>query len=180
MIEIAIFGSIALLALAFMIQIGLRQNFQQEIEQDAFRRALRVAQNEGDAESQAIQYNYFRNRRIPNPADDFAITPRTLTQAGATVTWGEWLTYLADDRDSQPRIIVNLDDQSAPEFRSEDFASDKPLISKIQKQVDGASQIQQSNTSSSLNAGSTESTTLTLSNDSTVSSSIDTNIHRNW
>ena len=47
LIEFAIMGSIALLAFTVLIQMGLRMNYQQEIQQDAFRNALRIAQNEG-------------------------------------------------------------------------------------------------------------------------------------
>src|SRR3989338_365860 len=89
MIELAIFGSFAILALGFLIQIGLRQNFQQEIEQTAFRRALIFAKSEGDEESQSVQYSYFRNRRAPNPSDGFAVTPRSLTQGSSTLTLRE-------------------------------------------------------------------------------------------
>lgn len=192
MIELAIFGSLALLALAFLIQIGLRQNFQQEIEQTAFRRALRVAHSENkeivgslgwntiEEESQAISYNYFRNRRLPNPSDGFAVAPRSLTQGSGTVTWGEWLTYLTDDRDSQPRIIVNLDDQQALDARSEDFPKDQPLVRHIHKDLNGAAQIEQWPTETSQASISSETTEVTLSGGETVSSSQDTNISRAW
>ena len=182
MIELAIFGSFAILALGFLIQIGLRQNFQQEIEQTAFRRALVLAQEE-DMESQSIQYNYFRNRRLPNPADGFGVTPRSLTQAGATVTWGEWLTYLTDDRDSQPRIIVSLDDQDTIDARSEDFPEGEPLVKHIHKDLSGSAQIGQVNSSglsSASTSSSSENTTLTLSSDATAQSTMDTTISRDW
>ena len=180
MIEFAVMGSIALLALTVLIQLGLRMNYQQEIQQDAFRNALRIAQSEGDTESQAIQYNYFRNRRIPNPSEGFAVTPRVMTQGNAAVTWGEWLTFLDGSRDSQPRIIVNLDDQATPEFRAEDFPADQPLVRRITKGLTGGGEIQQNNAGSSLASHTDETTTMELSNGAALNSTVNTNINYNW
>ncbi len=182
MIEFAVMGSVALLALTMLIQMGLRMNYQQEIQQDAFRQAMRIAQNEGDNESQAIQYNAFRNRRTPNPSEGVGVMPRVLTQGNATVTWGEWLTYLNQSRDSQPRIIVNLDDQSEREFRSEDFidVANQPLVRRITKDLTGSGKIQQNNFKSTLASDTTESTTMELSNGASLTSSVDTNIRYNW
>jgi len=164
-----------------MIQIGLRMNYQQEIEQQTFRRALRVAKNEGDEESQAIQYQHFRDRQVPNPSQGFAIMPRTTSQASASVTWGEWLTYLSDDRDSQPRIIVHLNDTQR-EFRSEDLKKDEPLVHRIDKTIASTGQIQQSNSASKLNTQTTEQTTMTLNtnNNDQVSSTLTSKVDFNW
>lgn len=120
MVEFAITGSLALVALALLIQVGLRANYQQEIDQQTFRRAQRIAQNEGDEESQAIVLTHFRDRQVPNPSLGFVLTPRMSTQSNATVTWGEWLTFLAEDRDSQPRIEILVNDTQQT-FRSEDI-----------------------------------------------------------
>lgn len=183
MIEFAVLGSIALLALTMLIQMGLQMNYQQEIQQDAFRRAMRTAQNEGTEESQAIQYNAFRNRRAPNPSEGFGVTPRMLTQGNSTVTWGEWLTFLTPgNRSSQPRIIINLDDQSEQEFRPEDFAAvaDQPLVRRVTKDLTGGGTIQQNNGGSTLASDTTESTTMELSNGAALTSSVDTNIRYNW
>lgn len=180
LIEFAVIGSIALLALTMLIQMGLRMNYQQEIQQNAFRNALRIAQSEGDEESQSIQYNYFRNRRTPNPSEGFGVTPRVMTQGNATVTWGEWLTYLDGSRDSQPRIIVNLDDQSQPEFRAGDFPTEQPLVRRIVKELDGNGEIRQDNAGSTLASDTTETTTMELSNGTPVASTVDTPIRYNW
>jgi hypothetical protein len=195
MIEVAIFGSLALLALGLLIQLALRQNYQQEIEQNAFRRALRVAHLENrmisgslgfnsiEEESQAINYNYFRNRIMPSPSDGYGVGPRAMTQGSGTVTWGEFLTYLDDSRDSQPRIIVNLDDPGVPaEFRSEDFRKSQPLIQSIDKDAQASGRIDQWNTGSSRSSTATEDTTLTLNtkNNAKVQSRVNTTVNSNW
>ena len=185
LVEFAVMGSLALLALAFMIQIGLRANYQQDISQQTFRRALSLAQQEGDdKESQSIQVQQFRDRQIPNPAQGFAIMPRTTTQGGATVTWGEALTFLDKERDSQPRIIVDLNG-NAQEFRSDDLAAGQPLVRHISKRLSSTGAITQNNAGGSLETTTTESTTMTLNttNHATVSSQLSSSCHfegSNW
>jgi len=132
-------GSIALLALAMLIQLGLRLNYQQQEEQNTFRHALLMAKCEGDEmdepivecvrraervndddESQAVTINRFHDRQIPNPTLGFGLRPRTTITANAAAVWGERLTFLDDDRDSQPRIVVHLN-REQPHYRSEDL-----------------------------------------------------------
>ncbi|MBI3321999.1 MAG: hypothetical protein HYZ91_07025 [Candidatus Omnitrophica bacterium] len=174
MIEFAIIGSTALVALAFLIQIGLRMNYQQEIEQQTFRLALSRAQDEGDEESQAILYQHIRDREIPDPSSEPTIMPRTSTQASSAVTWGEYLTFLADDRDSQARVVVHVNDTRADDFRSGDFEGgekDAPLVSAIHNQFTNTGQLTQTSGTSNLSSSSSASTTLTLKNGQTVSGS---------
>lgn len=181
LIEFAILGSLGLLALAFLIQIGLRANYQQEMEQHAFRRALAAAQAEGDTESQSIQVQAFRDRQVPNPSQGFAIMPRTLSSGAGTVTWGELLTLLDDARDSQPRIIVELND-ARREFRSEDLKKDEPLIHFIHKTLDSQGTMTQDNAGSDLDTSTTETTDLEFNtkSPSTLSSTTHSNVRFDW
>jgi len=122
LVEFAIFGSLFLVALAFLVQIGLRMNYQQEIEQQTFRRAMSAAQQEGDEESQMTTYYQVRHRQIPDPSDGFAVQPRVRTESAATVVWSEFLTFLDRGRDSQPRTLVHLDNTPPGEpIRAEDL-----------------------------------------------------------
>lgn len=175
MLEFAIVGSVALLALAFMIQIGLRMNYQQEIEQQTFRRAMQVAHSEDDEESRSIQYQHFRERQIPDPSEGFGIMPRTLTQAGATVIWGEYLTYLADDRDSESRIIFQVNADPPREFRSSDFEGaneDDPTIRQVDRITTSRGLSYQNNANSGIQTTTEQRTTLTLKTGAQVSSGV--------
>ncbi len=120
LVEFAIIGSLALLALALLIQVGLRANYQQEIEQQNFRRAMQEAQKEDEEESQAVSVYQVRDRQVPNPADGLGIMSRSRTEASSTVTWGEYLTFLDDGRESQPLTVVRLNDQEQ-RYRAEDL-----------------------------------------------------------
>ena len=185
LVELAITGSLVLLALAFFIQIGLRMNYQQELEQQTFRRALREAKSEGTEESAAIVINHFRDRQVPDPSFGFALMPRTSTNASATVTWGEHLTTLSDDRDSQPRILVVLNNKEK-EFRSEDFQENKDLIKHIHKEFQTINaHAEQTPLVTSLETDTREVTTLTLNTKPGVDDNIQSTlnsppIRRNW
>lgn len=166
LLEFALFGSVALLALAFMIQIGLTMNYQQEIEQQTFRRALRIAQSEAaDVESQSVQVQQYRDRQVPDPSEGFGMMSRVMTQAGATVTWGEYLTFLADDRESQPRIVYFVNTSPPAEFRSEDFPeSDEPDVRAIHQVSISKGRSYQNSSGSGLKTTTTQQTTLELRN----------------
>ncbi len=120
LLEFAIMGSLALMALGFFIQIGLRANFQQEIEQQNFRRTMRIAKSHDKNEPQSVTLQQYRDRRVPNPTDGLGVMPRTSTNASNTVVWGEFLTFLAVDRNSQPQIVVQLNDEER-RYRAEDM-----------------------------------------------------------
>ncbi len=139
LIEVTLFGSLALVALSLLIQYGLRMNYQQELEQQTFRRALLYAKCEdednhfmpsvrcgastttGQPESAATSLQQFRDRQMPSPTLGFGIMPRVTTSAASTVTWGERLTQLGDERSSQARIVLQLNGNEAPHYRSEDM-----------------------------------------------------------
>ena len=107
------------------------------------------------------------------------------------MTWGEWLTYLADDRDSQPRIIVHMDDAET-EFRSEDLKKDvngepMPLVGTIHKDLNSTGTVTQTQAGSSDATTTNETTTLTFHADKNkdgiddqLSSSLTTNTNFNW
>jgi hypothetical protein len=184
LLEFAIFGTLALTALAFLIQLGLRANYQQEVEQQTFRRALRIAKGEDEVESQAVQVLQFRDRQIPDPSMAFSIMPRTLSQAGASVTWAEHLTALDDkDERSEPLIVFRVN-QTERNYRAKDFQSAGRSPVLIDREMTSAGTITQTGVegsgakaAESVTTGQT--TTITL-NGKSVSSTLNTNATFNW
>ncbi|MCI0529741.1 MAG: hypothetical protein L0Y56_20050 [Nitrospira sp.] len=178
LMEFTIVGAIALLALTFLIQIGLRANFQQEIDQQSFRRAMQISQSgieDDDTESQAIVFHNIRHRQTPDPSAGLGFMPRVPSQGGGVVTWGEWLTFLADDEDSQPRIVVQLNKTRA-EFRSGGFPDNQPFATRIANTTDRSGTIDQTGSgggiATSLSQDQTDTTQMTLSNGETISSAL--------
>ncbi len=191
--EMALMGTLVIAALGFLIQLGLTLNFEQENDQNAFRHALMVAKCEGDEqeppnwcndpalvppgvdndeESQAVTVLRLRDRQIPNPSIGFGLVPSSLTVGSASATWGERLTFLDDSKDSEPRIVVHLNDSAERMFRSGDFADDEPVISQIAKSSDMTGTVSQDNvTGSTTDTTTIETTTVTMNDGSQVSSS---------
>jgi hypothetical protein len=130
LLEFAIFGSLFLMALSVLLQVGLQLNFQQEADQAAFRKALQLAKEEGELESQSTTYQITRHRVIPDPSQPFAIMPRGRVDGDATVVWGERLTHLSDEPESEPRTFIDLDGK-VQMFRSSAMPEDKPLVGLI-------------------------------------------------
>jgi hypothetical protein len=137
MVEMAVFGAIALAALGFLIRVGLRMNYEQEIRMAAFRRALHAAHSD-DArhgtpgqDAVGVLYHYIAHRQLPDVEDGFAAMPRVRTEADAFVIWGDNLTFAHSDddpatlegRNTQERIVVRSDD-SVIDLRAEDFPTD--------------------------------------------------------
>ena len=130
LLEMAIFGMAALAALGFLVRVGMKMNYDQEIRMAAFRRALAAAgaDNGTTQDAMAVAYHYTLTRQMPNPSDGFMSLPRSRTEASAFVVWGDRLTfaYETDDlnsdagRETQPLVVVRLND-TVEEHRQNDF-----------------------------------------------------------
>lgn len=140
LLELAIFGTVAIAAIGFLIRVGMKVNFDQEIRMAAFRRALAAAHQDNGTDQDALGtvYHMISHRQMPNPNDGHMTLPRTRTESSGFVEWGDRFTAAyrvpinpgADDglffdsgRNTQPRIIVQSDG-TVREFRQEDFPDD--------------------------------------------------------
>ncbi len=132
--ELAIFGTIALAALAFLLKIGIRMNHDQEIRMAAFRRALVAARSDNgtDQDAMGTTFYYVSNRQMPDSTDSYMAPSRQRSEASAFVEWGDRLTFaheLNEDGDdifgykTQPLIVVRSDGAER-EFRQDDFPDD--------------------------------------------------------
>src|SRR3989338_1385595 len=99
LLELAIFGMVALASLGFLIRVGMQMNYDQEIRMAAFRRALAAAAayNGTTQDAIAATYHYASDRQMPNPSDGLISLPRSRTEASAFVEWGDRLTFARQD-----------------------------------------------------------------------------------
>jgi len=197
--ELAVFGYVGILALSFIIQMGLRMNYDQEIRMNTFRRTLVDALNDNlpaDAKdrdprdgSYATSYHQFRDRQMPNPAGGFGLILRERTAAESDVTWGNYLTYgspdLSKGRSTQQRIFVQVNNSVADCFPdservcyASDFAatSNEPLIKNVDVISHANSTTTQSNGSTSVHGTSSADSVVTLSNGVTINGSLSKDI----
>ncbi len=71
-IELAIFGSLILLALGVFVRYGLNANYSQKLKMDAYGKA----RAEMNSEAESTIYVVLRDKPIPNPANPFGIASR--------------------------------------------------------------------------------------------------------
>src|SRR3989338_5082023 len=78
LVELAVFGSILLAALGFLLRVGMKMNYDQEIRMATFRRALAAAHadNGTDQDAMAVLYYYMSDRQMPDPGDGMMSLPR--------------------------------------------------------------------------------------------------------
>lgn len=153
LLELAIFGTLALLALGFLIRIGLLVNYRQEIQMNTFRRALAAADADAKAGNPTVQVDYLhlRDRLVPDPST-FGIMPRAQAQGSSSVLWGNqglpgaMITPLGQPatgagpagipRTEQPKTIVRLNEKT-DEYRFEDFIDpDSPFLREAHQETD--------------------------------------------
>jgi hypothetical protein len=85
MTEMAVFGSLLLMVLAWLIQMGMTYTEQQKLNMEAFRTALGVAAE--DNATNHTQLVYVKDVHIPNPQDKLGMGSRQTLGAGDYVTW---------------------------------------------------------------------------------------------
>jgi hypothetical protein len=84
--EIATFGSLLILALSFLIRYGMTYNHQQEVQMEAFRRALKEAQtgNYGGLNAGPSMV-LVKDVSLPDPSDRFGVGSRTALSSQANI-----------------------------------------------------------------------------------------------
>jgi hypothetical protein len=105
LIEVAVFGGFFILILAALLSYGLRYHFQQQAQQTAFRRAIRLA---SDPDRKGDSYMMMSNKHIPNPQDLFGVGSLTPSMASASVTIDNRLDAEPSDIDSLPGTVMDL------------------------------------------------------------------------
>ena len=114
--ELAILGSLLILALGSLVSYSLRYNQQQDLSQEAFRRALGVVDattsdgNGGEyVKYPSASYTIIEDKHIPDPLNPFAMGAVSPTMASASVT-RDWAMHLTPDNKKElphMRIRVN-------------------------------------------------------------------------
>ncbi len=185
-LELAIFGTLALIALAFVLRMGLTANYQQEIDQQTFRWAQRLASNI-DKETNgrgphSVTVIHIRDRQMPDPGDGFATMPRVLTQASSVVTWGRFLHRLTDDPESQPLTIVQVNDAQR-HFTEKELDPDAELIGQINTTAIATGTSSQDQAGSRLRSTMSHETELSLNTKSPsapVGSALTSDVELDW
>ena len=101
-LELAIFGSILIMLLGILINYGLKYNFQQQVMQEAFRKAL------GVTAVKRSSYVLIKDRHIPDPSNPFGIGGLAPVTSSASVTRNYELHKTADSEAELPRMYLEV------------------------------------------------------------------------
>lgn len=110
--ELAIFGSIMLIAMAAIVRYGLNSIYTQEVMQDSFRNSLREAYRDQPGGSGSV--SILRDRYIPDPSRPFAQGTRVPFVSGASVNWTNRALLDQIDRRSELPTAVILANRGQP------------------------------------------------------------------
>ncbi len=103
LLELSIFGSILIMLLGVLVNYGMKYNFQQQVMQQAFRKALGIA-----AKQRSGNYLLLRDGYIPNPEDPFTTGSVTPVIAQASVIRDYRMHETAEKASELPHMYINL------------------------------------------------------------------------
>lgn len=112
MVELAVFGSLMLLCLSFLVRYGQLYIYQQMVQQEAMRRAEVEGQYNAPLHSGSVVL--LRDKRMVDPGNPFVAGPRQLFAANASLTMSNELLVNA------PRAPFQFD-SSDPSFDPNSF-----------------------------------------------------------
>jgi|GEM_PF-4891372 len=129
LIELAFFGSILLLCLSMLLRYGMQANYQQNIQMQAFRKAMKAAYYKSGPAAN-ISLTMVKDKSIPDPQDPWGFGERFPMGAGASVAWDSNIQALYIDdfsespaRSDLPRQIIEINDTLG--LRDSDLADKK-------------------------------------------------------
>jgi len=131
--ELAVFGSILLLALSFLINYGMRYNYQQDLQMRAFRKALSQAywptdlagNKVPDRPDASASVALLEDKHIPDPRDMFGAGSVTPVTGQAEVTWGNTLGegYSVTNDAALPRVKYLFNDNSGTNKQEREYTT---------------------------------------------------------
>jgi len=111
-LELALFGSILILCLGLLIRYGLSINYSQRLQMEAFRQAVKRAYSGRNTFVNA-SYTILEDKPIPNPADPFGASERSVFGASAGAVWSNQV-YAASEYGAisdLPRVDYQINDK---------------------------------------------------------------------
>ncbi len=105
LVELTVFGAIFLVILGALVSYGLRYNYMQQVNQQAFRRAMKIA---ADPDRGSGSYVMFMDKHIPDPADPFGVGTVLPMTGSASVMRTNMADAQADDAAGLPTTVLDF------------------------------------------------------------------------
>ncbi|MCX5707807.1 MAG: hypothetical protein NTY14_02310 [Candidatus Omnitrophica bacterium] len=129
--EVAVFGSLLLMVLAYMVSQGVSFNYEQETKMEAFRRAMQKASASNVPKAQVVDVR--KDVETPDPTDMFGLGGRSTVQARTGAQGVYWsnnstpLDYATLDTSESVQYVFNPDSNLvAPVIREYTTAALEP------------------------------------------------------
>ncbi len=130
LLELAIFGSIIIMLIGILLNYGLRNNFQQRLQQQTYRKALAASQESGqNNKPSSVAYLQVEDKHVVNPSDTWGLGTVYPFQAQASVTKSGEGYKSPDNVNELPVLRINIQDRSVGEFTTSGF--------RVERDVDG-------------------------------------------
>lgn len=112
-LELAIFGGILIMLLGVLINYGLRYNYQQQVMQQAFRKALAsAARSMSPGTPTSVQHVLIRERHIPDPSDAFGFGSILPSSSGSSSPIRNYMMEQTPDTEAElPHIAIDVQGQ---------------------------------------------------------------------
>lgn len=107
LVELASFGAVLLFCLGILIQYGMRANYQQDLQMQAFRKAMKIAYYK-HGPGAAASLSIIEDKAIPDPRDPWGFAGRQTVSASASVSWDSNLQALYIDDFDEPEQDSDL------------------------------------------------------------------------
>ncbi|MBU1124496.1 MAG: hypothetical protein KKC84_00545 [Candidatus Omnitrophica bacterium] len=113
LLELSIFGSILLMLLGVLLQYGLRFNYQQQLDQETFRKAMAQARwSRGEGHPTSVDYMVIRDEHIPDPSSPWGVGQMSALQAyvpSIKATYElDQESISADTPNEYPQLIIDI------------------------------------------------------------------------
>ncbi len=111
LVELAIFASIFLMIMGTLLSYGLRFVFQQQAEQEAFRKALRLVRevdSGGEQYRGSASYTVSKLGHIPDPSDPYGFGAGVRVGASASVTWDHAAQKVMGNSTNLPIAVMDF------------------------------------------------------------------------
>ncbi|PIZ84826.1 MAG: hypothetical protein COX96_01455, partial [Candidatus Omnitrophica bacterium CG_4_10_14_0_2_um_filter_44_9] len=105
LVELAVFGAFFLILLGVLLSYGLKYNFQQKAQMTVFRRALKIASDQGRGIGAAM---ILEDRAIPDPTTMFGIGFTAPIVASASVQRDHMMHAQPVDEDSLSGTVMDI------------------------------------------------------------------------
>lgn len=106
--ELAIFGALLLLVLAFFVRYSMMSSHQQESQMKGFRYALDKSSRDSNIGGNPTTVSYIKDKPVADPRNPFGMGDWVTTYGGGSIIWGNEASYAINPDDPSTIPTINF------------------------------------------------------------------------